>query len=50
VRVTLFDYIVAIGDYFKADVTVNFDRLTAWIKSKWSDEIPGVTQWRLGVC
>jgi putative ABC transport system permease protein len=26
VRVTLFDYIVAIGDYFKADVTVNFDR------------------------
>jgi putative ABC transport system permease protein len=26
VRVTLFDYIAAIGDYFKADVTVSFDR------------------------
>ncbi len=26
VRVTLFDYIEAIGNYFKADVTVSFDR------------------------
>lgn len=26
VRVTLFDYIDAIGEYFKADVTVSFDR------------------------
>jgi len=26
VRVTLFDYIAAIGEYFKADVTVTFDR------------------------
>ncbi len=26
VRVTLFDYIAAVGNYFKADVTVTFDR------------------------
>ncbi len=26
VRVTLFDYIAAVGNYFKADVTVSFDR------------------------
>ncbi len=45
VRVTLFDYIVAIGDYFKADVTVSFDRPYRLDKVEMAGmKYPGVTQ------
>ena len=44
VRVTLFDYIDAIGKYFKADVTVNFDRPYRLDKvSSVGMQYPGVT-------
>jgi putative ABC transport system permease protein len=45
VRVTLFDYIAAIGDYFKADVTVTFDRPYRLQKVEMLGmSYPGVTQ------
>ena len=44
VRVTLFDYIAAVGDYFKADVTVSFDRPYRLNKINMVGmEYPGVT-------
>jgi putative ABC transport system permease protein len=45
VRVTLFDYIDAVGDYFKADVTLTFDRPYRLEKVKAVGmAYPGVTQ------
>ncbi len=45
VRVTLFDYIDAIGKYFKADVTVSFDRPYRLEKVEMAGmQYPGVTQ------
>jgi len=45
VRVTLFDYIDAVGDYFKADVTLTFDRPYRLEKVKTVGmEYPSVTQ------
>jgi putative ABC transport system permease protein len=44
VRVTLFDYIDAIGNYFKADVTVGFDRPYRLEKVEMAGmQYPGVT-------
>ena len=44
VRVTLFDYIDAIGDYFKADVTVSFQRPYRLEKvNRTGMQYPGVT-------
>jgi putative ABC transport system permease protein len=45
VRVTLFDYIAAVGNYFKADVTVSFDRPYRLGKVEMAGmKYPGVTQ------
>ena len=45
VRVTLFDYIGAIGNYFKADVTVSFDRPYLLKKVEMTGlKFPGITQ------